>query len=110
MWLAGRESEWLEMTLEKLVRKTVQDFVSYNKEFSVFGNPLKSFMQESSMIIFMFDNRFSCFCRHECNITRRFLGKFRLGMMGNVLEGGGDGFGKEDRVKTHLGSILRDTY
>lgn len=89
--------------------KIVQDFVSHDKEFSVFGNPLKRFRQERSMIIFMFDDHFRCFCRHECNITRKFLGEFRSGMMGHVLEGGGDGFGKEDRAKTHLGSVLHAT-
>lgn len=40
------------MTLEKLVMEIVQDFVSHDKEFSVFENPLKSFRQESNMIIF----------------------------------------------------------
>ena len=38
--------------------------------------------------------------------SRRLRGKFRLGMMGHVLEHGGDGFGKEDRVKTHLFETL----
>lgn len=62
MWLAsGEKGEWLERTLEKLVLKIVQDFVSHNTELSVFGNPLKCFRQESNMITFMFDDHFSCF-------------------------------------------------
>ena len=44
MWLACNEGrEWLQRTLDKLVMKIVQDFVSHDKEFSVFGNPREKF-------------------------------------------------------------------
>lgn len=53
------------MTLEKVVMKIVQGFVSHNEEFSMFGNSLKNFKQESNMIIFMFGDHCSCFGRDE---------------------------------------------
>lgn len=43
--------------------EVVEGFVSHNTEFSVHGNPLKSFRQESGVIVFMFDDHFSCFGR-----------------------------------------------
>lgn len=41
----------------ELVVKAIKGFVNHDEEFSVHGNPLKSFRQESEVIVFMFADR-----------------------------------------------------
>lgn len=71
------------MKLERLVVKIVQGLASHDKEFSVCGNQLKSFRQESDMIIFMFDDHFSCFGRLNCREARRERGTSLEGYWAN---------------------------
>lgn len=53
------------MKLEKSVIQIVLGFVSYNKEFSVPGSSLKSFRQETDVVILMLDDHFSCLWETE---------------------------------------------
>lgn len=53
------------MKLEKSVIQIVLGFVSHNKEFSVPGSSLKSFRQETDVVVLMLDDHFSCLWETE---------------------------------------------
>lgn len=71
----------------------VNGLVNPDKEFSVHENPLKSCMQESDMIIFMFDDHFCCFGRLNCRGSRVVCGSSLSGHWAHSLGMVGCGVG-----------------